>query len=90
MASGEKRNVKAYNTAMGFLTALAVLAAEIGYLFWKQWVVFEAVFRENPIFIILLFGSQVSIPILVSNIAGDRFGKRTGDEAEQIARSLRP
>lgn len=90
MAKGDNRDLRAYNAALGFLCSLGVLAIEIGYLFWKQWVVFEAVLKENPVFFMLLFGSQFSLPLMFGNLAGARFAKRTGDEAEQIARSLRP
>ena len=90
MAKDGRRDIKAYNSALGFLCSLAVIAAEICYLFWNQWILFEAVFEENPAFFLVLFGSQLSIPLMFGRLAGDRFARKTGDEAEQIARSLRP
>jgi len=76
--------------ACAFMGGMAVIALEVWLLFRAQWDLFEALLQENPILVFALFGCQLAIPMALAMIAGGKVGKRIGDEAETIARSLRP
>jgi hypothetical protein len=90
MAKGDKKNTKAFNMGMAFLLTLTVVGVEVWAVFRNQWDLFEALMTENPFFVMVLFGAQLSIPMLAGYLAAEGAGKKVGDEAENIARGLRP
>jgi len=47
---GKARNNRAYNMALSGGCALVVVAIEVWFLFRHQWVLFDALMKENPYF----------------------------------------
>lgn len=85
-----KKNTKAIWMVAAFFMSLMLVSVEIGLLFRQQWVLFEALMAENPVLIFMIFGPQVSLPMALAMHAGTFTGRRIGEEAEEIARGMRP
>lgn len=85
-----KKNSRGMVMGMAFVVGLFAVTLEIWLIFRKQWELAEAMMADNPIFLFVLFGSTLGLPISIAMRAGNKSGKRIGDETEQIARSLRP
>jgi hypothetical protein len=88
--SGEDKDPRKTNMAITFMLMTFAIGGVAAWAFWDQWVLFDALMADNPIFLFLLFVCLATFPMLVTKIVGDRSYKKVGDEAENIARNLRP
>lgn len=87
---GGKKNSRGMWMAIAFCLGLSVVAVEVWLVFRNQWDLFEAVMAENPTFLFGLLLPQLSIPVALALLAGAASGRRIGEEAETIARGLKP
>lgn len=85
-----KKNTRGVWMAVAFAGMALIIGIEMWLLFRKQWELFDGLMNENPIMVFILFLSPIALPVVVAMKAGTMVGTKVGDEAEKMARNLRP
>ncbi len=89
-AGSKEKDPRATNMLLGFLLGLGIVGFEFWFVFRKQWDLMEPLLQENGLLPIILCAGLLSLPISLAMAFGNGSGKRVGDEAERMARGLRP